>query len=751
MTFKGQISRQEEEDMEHKQPITDVFGGNIFDHAWEYLDDAWQRSVLFMDVLRKRGNNYHELIAKDNPPVLTFDYKIVMDGRKFEKPINFALSKIINRRKQAAFNKDDHWERRAVQVEETTHPSKSNRRPIVIMDPRAGHGPGIGGSKRDSEIGVALTLGHPVYFILFFPTPEPEQTLADVHHSQVKFIEEINRLHPGAGKPAIIGNCQGGWAAALIGAARPDITGPMVFNGSPLSYWAGVEGKDPMRYKGGLTGGTWMASLWSDLGCGKFDGANLVSGFEDLNPANTFWSKQYNLYSRVDTEEKRYLDFERWWNGYYYMTTEEIHFIVDNLFVGNRLEQGLLELDENTRIDLKNIKSPILVFASSGDNITPPQQALNWIVKVWESVEELERHGQVVVYLLHKTIGHLGIFVSSKVAKKEHNEIIGSIDLMEYLSPGLYEMVIIEGKDFIKTGNYKVSFEERTMENILSLDEGQLEEEDFRVVSAVSDFNDDCYLTFMSPWVKWFSSEFSAELLRQINPIRWSRHIFSEINPWMAPFKAMAPVVKDNRCEVSQDNLFLSWEKGSASALAGLFDTFRDLRDNTQEYLFRSIYGNPILRDSFGERIREISEKEEKLRKALEKRSKKEEQQMVNAMERGGFIKGLFRLMAAMIGTEHTIVQEDLKYIRKLVTIHNVMTSTSEDELKKKMHEQVKLLQFNEELAIKAIPKLIRGAEDRLTAIQIVEAMAQTETINTRNETDFLNRIKTLLDDKKTL
>ena len=54
------------------------------------------------------------------------------------------------------------------------------RRPYVIIDPRAGHGPGIGGFKDDSQVGVALREGHPVYFVIFFRDPEPGQTLIDV-------------------------------------------------------------------------------------------------------------------------------------------------------------------------------------------------------------------------------------------------------------------------------------------------------------------------------------------------------------------------------------------------------------------------------------------------------------------------------------------------------------------------------------------------------------------------------------------
>ena len=43
-----------------------------------YGIDAWQRSVLFLDVLRQRGNAF--LAREDDPMrnVLTFDFDVVM-------------------------------------------------------------------------------------------------------------------------------------------------------------------------------------------------------------------------------------------------------------------------------------------------------------------------------------------------------------------------------------------------------------------------------------------------------------------------------------------------------------------------------------------------------------------------------------------------------------------------------------------------------------------------------------------------
>jgi hypothetical protein len=40
-------------------------------------------------------------------------------------------------------------------------------------------------------------------------------------------------------------------------------------------------------------------------------------------------------------------------------------------------------------VDLRNIRTPIVVFCSMGDNVTPPQQALDWILDVYDDVDEI--------------------------------------------------------------------------------------------------------------------------------------------------------------------------------------------------------------------------------------------------------------------------------------------------------------------------------------------------------------------------
>src|SRR6478735_12551046 len=64
--------------------------------AWaNYVVDAAQRSVLFLDTLRRRGDDFLENTAAGLKPVLNFEYETVLDARGFDKPVNYALLRIL--------------------------------------------------------------------------------------------------------------------------------------------------------------------------------------------------------------------------------------------------------------------------------------------------------------------------------------------------------------------------------------------------------------------------------------------------------------------------------------------------------------------------------------------------------------------------------------------------------------------------------------------------------------------------------
>jgi pimeloyl-ACP methyl ester carboxylesterase len=539
--------------------------------------DFLQRSILFWDTLRQRGNTFMELARDGLRPVLHFDYDMVLDGRTFERPVNYALLRITPPEGVAIDQK---------------------KRPYLMIDPRAGHGPGIGGFKDDSQVGVALRAGHPVYFVIFFRDPEAEQTLLDVCTAEQQFVQKVRQLHPESPKPAIVGNCQGGWAAMMLAAAGPDDTGPIVINGAPMSYWSGAwsegEGDNPMRYAGGMLGGTWLSSFTADLGNGKFDGAHLVQNFENLNPANSLWDKYYHLFSNIDTEPPRFLEFERWWGGYYLMNREEIEWITRNLFVGNKLWSGDVKSGAGKAFDLRDIKSPIILFASMGDNITPPQQAFNWVADLYGSTAEIKARGQVIIGLLHQDIGHLGIFVSGKVAKKEHAQIVSVLEAIELLPPGLYGMVITARESHGTEPEYDVEFREHQLEDIAARFNrfDRADEKPFESVATVSEFNQRAYEMFVQPWVQLASNDLSAKLLRDFHPLRFQRWAISDANPWLWWLGPTAQAVKAQRQALGPAETLRTTERSGSELVSALLDYYRALRDAVTEAAFFSTYAN---------------------------------------------------------------------------------------------------------------------------------------------------------------
>jgi pimeloyl-ACP methyl ester carboxylesterase len=664
--------------------------------AFEYWIDAWQRTILLLDVLRQRGNNSVEHNAREAPHVLNFDVELVLDGRLLPRPVNYALVRIIPP-KGASID-----------------PSK---RPFVVFDPRAGHGPGIGGMKHDSEIGVALAAGHPCYFVGFLPDPVPGQTIEDVCEAEARFVEEVVARHPNAeGKPCLIGNCQAGWQIMMMSAIHPEKVGPIMLAGSPLSYWAGVHGKNPMRYLGGLLGGTWLTSLAGDLGNGIFDGANLVANFESLHPDNTYWKKIYNVYSKIDTEPPRFLEFEKWWGSPVLLNAEEMQSIADQLFVVNKLTSGELRSSDGLRVDLRDIKSPIIVFCSWGDDITPPQQALDWILDLYDHEDELVAAGQTIVYCLHQSIGHLGIFVSGKVATKEHGEFALAMDMIDLMPPGLYEAVItgidenVENPQLVQ-GNYLFSLEIRTLDDIRKLG-GNSPEDDlaFATAARVSEITQGAYSTLMRPAVRAAVIETSAELMRHSHPNRLRFESFSDQNPFMRPVAHWAEMVRGNRRPVSPDNQFLAFERMASDMITSGLEMWGKARDAATEAFFFNTYGSPILQAMVGLRADETSVSRRIGRDvAREAAAKQATVHLEQQIDQGGLIEAAVRALIYVRLPEGKVDERGFAALKQISAELPAAKRVGVARFKEIVKEQYLILLLDAERAIAALPKLLPG------------------------------------------
>jgi pimeloyl-ACP methyl ester carboxylesterase len=705
---------------------------NLFQQGIDYWTDAAQRSALYLDTMRKRGNIYIEHALQGKPALLKFEHELLIDGRQLKRPCNYSLLRILPDEECA---------------------SEPDQRPIVIVDPRAGHGPGIGGFKPDSQVGVALRAGHPVYFVTFSPEPVEGQLLADVAAAEAHFIEEVQKRHPKSGKPAVIGNCQAGWAVAALASLRPEIMGPIVLNGAPLSYWAGSAKQNPMRYSGGVLGGSWMAAFASDLGAGRFDGAHLVKNFESGNPANTYWAKDYNLYSKVDTEEARFLEFERWWGGFFRMTGEEIEAIVNNLFVGNKLARGEIVRGDK-RVDLRNITSPVVVFASWGDDITPPQQALNWIIDVWGDEKAIIAAGRTIVYMLHERIGHLGIFTGGAVARKEHDQIVSTLELIERLPPGLYEMVIDEktgtGRhEDLEHGDYTVHFELRKMDDILALDpDGRQDEAIFSTIAKVSEWNEAYYKNFCRPLVQAVVTKPVAETLAAMSETRTQRLMVSDLNPFMNLVKNWAELARANRKPASRDNAFVTLERRASDQIVQALKAYGESRDDATVKWVEFVYG-PL---GLGAMFPPDAPAEVAARARAVTDVEKARRQIEPLIHAGGFPEALARILVASARTRGAIERRSGhigKLIQSYVKEHRdelrTLIGAEPIDWQAVIKSQTRIVMLEPQKAIEAIPALIPTQEQRELAVVIAAKMLMLEPELGNADSKVAQRVHELL------
>jgi hypothetical protein len=695
--------------------LPDMFGSmNPFLHAWgpvgEYVVDAAQRTILFWDLLRQRSEQYYAQKAKAIPHVLNFDAELVLDARSFERPANYLMVRIKPPQ--------------GVVIDQ-------KKRPFVVVDPRAGHGPGIGGFKADSELGVALRAGHPCYFVGFTPEPMPGQTIEDIMRAEAVFLEKVIELHPQAeGKPCVIGNCQAGWAVLLVAAIRPELFGPIIVPGSPLSYWAGVEGENPMRYTGGLYGGSWLTALTSDMGNGKFEGAHLVKNFENLNPANTLWAKNYDIWSNIDMGAERFLEFEKWWGGHVNLNAEEIQWIVDQLFIGNKLATGEIVTSDGQRIDLRNIRSPIICFCSKGDNITPPQQALGWIADLYGEVDDIRACGQTIIYAIHESVGHLGIFVSGGIAKKEHNEFASNIDLIDVLPPGLYEAVMTpkssaDANPDLVVGDWIVRFEPRSMDDIRAVVQPDPENERrFAAVQRVSEINLGLYRSLLQPLVQASINEQTSELIKKLNPSELPLELFSDRNPLMQQVAQLAEQVRQNRQPASPDNPLLDLQANVSAAIIAALDGYRDMRDKTMEQIFLATYSSPLLQALVGvspsdEAPRKRPEADPERVAFIRKRIAELKARIAEGGVREATIRSLVYIGLAGEGVDERAFNE-LQHIR------SENSGMSLQEFKQTLREQFFSLLLDQDAALAAIPKMLPAdAAKRAKALEAIRRTVQ--------------------------
>ena len=689
----------------------------------EYMLDALQRSVLFLELLRQRGNQQIEIASQPMATVLHFDHEVLLSGMLLARPMNYALSRILPPPGML---------------------TNLTKRPVVVIDPRAGQGPGIGGFKASSEIGDALNAGHPVYFIGFGSKPVPGQQFLDVVEGQIKFFERVTELHHDAPRPFVIGNCQAGYQTLMVAMLRPDLFGPVLMAGSPMSYWQGVHGKNPMRYSGGTLGGGWITAMMSDLGHGKFDGTYLVLNFDELGPANWLWGKQYGIYTAIDTGAERYLGFEKWWGDFIEINGGELQFLVDNLFIGDKLTRNQLRSTSGSIFDVRNVTSPIIVFTSTEDNISPPPQTLGWIADLYRDVDAIRATGRTIVYCLSHKVGHLAIFVSSKVGAEQDEEFVQLMDVIDCLPPGLYEMVLSPRPESVPiggfvTGDWIARFEARTVDDIRALGRNTPEDDRaFAAVARLSEINLATYRTFLQPLVRALTTQPMADLNRKLDPLRLSYTLFADSNPWMKGVQQLAAKVTSARRPVSADNPFLAAQAKVSDQIIAALDSYRTARDQQVEQTFFSFYGSTVVQAMLG--ITAATE----VRPAPPPVATPQGQAELYAAKliAGGFDDALTRALLYLFAADRAL---DQRCALALNARRQQLMRYSLAEVKARVRNQFYVLQLGRERAVDALASMVPEPKERRELVRQLDEILAAAGPPSAAERERLARLSQVL------
>lgn len=657
----------------------------------DYITDFIQRSILFTDIMRKRGNEMVAMTGNKSSTVLRFNFEVIMDGKEFAKPINYWLARILPPDGVITDNK---------------------KRPYVIQDPRAGQGPGIGGFKKDSEIGDALRNGHPVYFIGFNSIPEEQQTYEDIIRGQVKFYEAIANRHSDSPKMCAIGNCAAGYLTMFSAMQRPDIFGPILIAGSPLSYWNGERGKNPMRYAGGLVGGSWINSLLGDLGGGKFDGTYLIMNFNLLSLSNFLWSKQYNLFTNIDNDGERYLEFEKWWGDFIQMNTPEIKWLVDKLFIGNQLTTGELTTSDGICLDPRRITSPLITFVSDGDNISPPPQSAGWIADLYNDTADIIAQGKTIVYCLNHKVGHLAIFTATKVGRREDELFVENMDSIDILPPGLYELVVDTPEGSEEQGKLVSHYEPRTIADIKALGwNSEADNRAFATAAKASEKISQLYDAMVHPLFSGLMNEQYRKLAKNLQPLRLSYTLFADsINPWMKTLATFADKTLEARKPVMADNPFFQFQEQASKLVTQSLDNISKLRDELEEQTFFSIWANPLVHKFWG------TDKQVPRQLPSDTPCNREEllnqyhQQIMTYLPVANEIDALIRLVTLFAGKRHYIGEY---LVRELVhELQKRDSSLSKEDIKIRIRHNFMALEVAHDAAFSALKEYCAQAEN---------------------------------------
>ena len=148
-------------------------------------------------------------------------------------------------------------------------------------------------------------------------------------------------------------------------------------------------------------------------------GEHMLNGFILIKPENEI-AKQVQLLTHLHDAEhlERHHHFEDWFKHVQDISGAFYLWIVEHLFVENRLVGGTLEIG-GERVDLGRIECPLFLLGGARDHITPPAQVFAAADHVGTPRGDIETHVN--------SGGHLGLFMGSEALREQWPPMLAAV------------------------------------------------------------------------------------------------------------------------------------------------------------------------------------------------------------------------------------------------------------------------------------------------------------------------------------
>jgi hypothetical protein len=234
--------------------------------------------------------------------------------------------------------------------------------------------------------------------------------------------------------------------------------------------------------------------------------------------------------------------------------------------------------------------------------------------------------------------------------------------------------------------------------------------------------NPNTRLRFISPWVRMLANEPTAALMRDLHPGRVRQHVFSDrVNPAKSSVKVVAEQVRKNRRPVNDDNVFAALEQTFSDSLVRSFNLFRDVRDASQEVMFKTIFEQPMVQRVLGVTGDRTTARGDETQRRTLMAAKIE---ALKAREiQGGTLEAFVRICAYIHKGQPAAEERGFRALKQIYDEAHEDTRKTLVEFKDAVREQTFLVRFDEEHALETLTVLLKDTEHRVATMPAVRRM----------------------------